>query len=393
MEADVSMCIARKHWLVNMTEREGIDYHRHSVLFFVEVLSLLIIMVVANVANISVLIGILRLRTPKTKLGDILVLNLTIADLMASIGSMPFSFLDLFLKGYLICYPSLCTIHASLALFSGFGNFFAVSLISLYRCLRILAPTKIMIRRKHVITMIACAWLFTGVFSIPPVFGSKSGTLYSLGTHHCSPSASVGSTCLYQGLAFLFTYCVTIPTMVISYGLISMEVKKSTKHLIRHRRGKYTVPCDEKLQEVEGASLPGKDTTHNETSLGVSTSGDNLGTGYEDSYGENVSQKYDLCTVQMGKSGKRRKTSKKMNVQNKVALAGALLILTTVICWTPYIMVHWCALQITPSHSLEVFTMWLAYTNAALDPIIYTAFNKELRSAIIRPVRLLKCNH
>lgn len=71
-----------------------------------------------------------------------------------------------------------------------------------------------------------------------------------------------------------------------------------------------------------------------------------------------------------------------------LSFAGMVLILTSTICWTPYFIVHSCRLAIHPSHAYNVFAMWLAYTNAALDPMIYTVLNNKIRAAVWTQIRL-----
>lgn len=70
------------------------------------------------------------------------------------------------------------------------------------------------------------------------------------------------------------------------------------------------------------------------------------------------------------------------NVSPFYFISGMLLVLTTLIGWLPYFIVHSCNLDQAPSHALEVFTMWLAYLNALMDPIVYTVLNKKIRSVI-----------
>ena len=65
-----------------------------------------------------------------------------------------------------------------------------------------------------------------------------------------------------------------------------------------------------------------------------------------------------------------------------VAIIGVLLVSTTVICWTPYNMSHsTCLFETNFHHTVECMTMWLAYSNALLDPLIYTFMDRRARKA------------
>ncbi|XP_072181156.1 uncharacterized protein [Diadema setosum] len=79
---------------------------------------------------------------------------------------------------------------------------------------------------------------------------------------------------------------------------------------------------------------------------------------------------------------KRRLIKKqKLGLDKQVALTGVLLVLTTVLCWTPYNIVHACFLDINLGHVAESLTMWIAYLNSLLDPLIYTFMNRKARAA------------
>uniref|UniRef100_A0A914DWF1 G-protein coupled receptors family 1 profile domain-containing protein n=1 Tax=Acrobeloides nanus TaxID=290746 RepID=A0A914DWF1_9BILA len=57
------------------------------------------------------------------------------------------------------------------------------------------------------------------------------------------------------------------------------------------------------------------------------------------------------------------------------------------ICWTPffimYVVIQFCAdCQISPH--IEMFITWLGYSNSAMNPIIYTVFNRDYQIALKR---------
>eukprot|EP00057_Strongylocentrotus_purpuratus_P026905 XP_011681379.1 PREDICTED: tyramine receptor 1 [Strongylocentrotus purpuratus] len=68
-----------------------------------------------------------------------------------------------------------------------------------------------------------------------------------------------------------------------------------------------------------------------------------------------------------------------LSVDKRVAIMGALLVLTTLICWMPYLLVHSNYIRVGEGHWFGVFTMLLGYTNAIWDPLIYTFINKRAR--------------
>ncbi|XP_071508509.1 G-protein coupled receptor moody-like [Diadema antillarum] len=78
-----------------------------------------------------------------------------------------------------------------------------------------------------------------------------------------------------------------------------------------------------------------------------------------------------------------------LSADKRVALMGALLVLTTLVCWTPYLLVHSDYIRVKQGHWFAVFTMLLGYTNTFLDPLIYTFINKRARKECRRYWRSL----
>ncbi|XP_030840957.1 5-hydroxytryptamine receptor 1A-alpha-like [Strongylocentrotus purpuratus] len=55
-----------------------------------------------------------------------------------------------------------------------------------------------------------------------------------------------------------------------------------------------------------------------------------------------------------------------------------LLVLTTVVCWSPYYIVNTCLLSINIPHWMGVATVWLGFFNCLLDPLIYSFMNRRI---------------
>ncbi|KAK0397272.1 hypothetical protein QR680_002058 [Steinernema hermaphroditum] len=57
------------------------------------------------------------------------------------------------------------------------------------------------------------------------------------------------------------------------------------------------------------------------------------------------------------------------------------------ICWTPffimYVVVQFCS-NCAVNHHIEMFITWLGYSNSAMNPIIYTVFNRDYQIALKR---------
>nr|XP_054762266.1 tyramine receptor 1-like [Lytechinus pictus] len=69
-------------------------------------------------------------------------------------------------------------------------------------------------------------------------------------------------------------------------------------------------------------------------------------------------------------------SARKLSVEKRVALTGAMLILTTIFCWAPYCIIHFPHFP-PASHSWAAVTMWMAYANSLLDPLVYVFINRK----------------
>ncbi|XP_041462837.1 alpha-2 adrenergic receptor-like [Lytechinus variegatus] len=93
-----------------------------------------------------------------------------------------------------------------------------------------------------------------------------------------------------------------------------------------------------------------------------------------------------------GKRTKKRKRSLKVRkknyfIQRRVSIMGALLVLASGICWTPYVLVR--TIDHSVNDAIGVFAMWLAYCITVIDPVIYAFMNQHARKELIRYKNIL----
>ena len=63
---------------------------------------------------------------------------------------------------------------------------------------------------------------------------------------------------------------------------------------------------------------------------------------------------------------------------------GVFLLLTTLACWIPYSVTQFDFLDVEHSHFVHSLSMWIAYMNNLLDPLVYAFFNTNGRTALRR---------
>ncbi|KAJ8039736.1 Alpha-2 adrenergic receptor [Holothuria leucospilota] len=395
-------CPERQKWLTNHSFVEFEDYHR-PFLFPMEFISLAFVLLLAVFFNFATIITILRVQSLRQKLGNMLIINLCVMDLITSLGSMLFSLIDIFYEGYFLCMHVFCRIHGGLAVVGCFGNFAAIITIAVHRFLSVVAKDKVNLTSKHVVLLIIGCWIFTLALVIPPI-GGNATSVYKHGTHHCSPTWS----CPYFITAVSVIYALTLPTMVICYSAIYWKVRSSKRRLILHKpKGKKDGESSNSVGQSSSAVnkenivmktkgqcdfFPRDSSSQLDSGFSVSVVNHPTTDDREMSDQPSVvtmSGPYQSMSSYIPAYKRKKKGIRNQDVDIRVALAGGLLVATTAVCWTPYFVVNSCTREKENSHALSIFAMWIAYTNSALDPIIYSALNKELQRAILNQFRLL----
>ncbi|XP_041478406.1 D(2) dopamine receptor B-like [Lytechinus variegatus] len=408
-----------------------------------ETTTLVVIMVASFFANILAMTQILTSQKTKHH-HSLLIANLNIIDLGVVLFSMSFSVVAVIDGGTLLSTnATVCTINGFFATTCTIGNFINVMCIAVDRYLSIVWPARFPPTRRRMYLTIIFVWLACISIGLPPAVGVLTTYEYNERTHHCSPKWGVES-CVYYTIWATVIFVITVPVMIICYVCIIYHILKSDRKLrsfdatrratvvndeskklsASHAHGKYRVnvnqrpncyecsfpstpieltkgdnyrgkPDDLPITAVENAGFQGDEPTHHvnmkdEPLVNTMTSGSYTISGQIDEHtgviqqlsdsnqpkncpssdsGENKSSSNKL-------SGKKRRLSR----EKRVALVGAMLVLTTILCWTPYSVTHFCAFEISVSHPFAVMTMWVAYLNSLLDPLIYVFMNRKERT-------------
>ncbi|KAJ8040786.1 5-hydroxytryptamine receptor 1A [Holothuria leucospilota] len=284
-----------------------------------------------------------------------------------------------------------------MAMFALYGNFSGVTLIAINRCIGIVYSHVIQLKRRHALIMIAFSWVYSFSIAIPTTYdGFSANATYNSGTHHCSPYWK-GSN-VYNTVCLVLLYGVTAPVMIVSYTLIIREIRK------REAQVKKYSGCgsENRVKTIELSSRNGELATKSNDLVSFSS--------YH--LGEQDHNNVTISTISTGNLEKEtastrivmthrgivfkgpdvhgklpshgkianRSSAGRLGADKRVALAGGLLVLTSTLCWAPYYMVH--AIVGSSMHGLDVFSMWLGYSNSALDPFIYYLLSQRIRTAL-----------
>ncbi|XP_071484439.1 octopamine receptor beta-2R-like [Diadema antillarum] len=373
----------------------------NSAAAIVEGITLAVILVSALLGNLLAMVTILRDRSLRRNPHNLLILNLTVMDMGVAVTSMTFTMWSIFDNGYLLLNSdAVCIFNGFGALLFTFGNFTTILCIAIDRYLTVVWSVRFKPTRKRALGFIVFAWTLPIAYTIPPTVDFLSDFVYNPHTHHCSPK---WSNCAFYMIWFIFLFGITVPVMAFCYINVIRLLRRQELQLKRHaqqaRRSSTlettsnsdngivniamtTVNQSNGLGEAEWAPETGSVT------MGTAAGSSSSRLQSEDSSSDVISR--DTVVLQEKTARKRKRLQIRVSLgkltgEKQVTLIGLLLVTTTVVCWAPYSTINSCFVPesvVTSSnfHWLGVLSMWIGYTDAALDSLIYCFINRRVRA-------------
>ncbi|XP_054763284.2 5-hydroxytryptamine receptor 7-like [Lytechinus pictus] len=363
-----------------------VDHSPSSAVAIIEGITMVIIFVGALFANLMAIVTILTDKVLRKNFHNLLILNLTVVDLGVTITSMTFSIWSIYDNGYLLVHSDiLCSINGFGAVLFTFANFTTILAISVDRYLTVVWSNRFPPTKCRAIGFIIFCWFLPIINVLPPAFEFLSDFKFHPDTHHCSPK---WEDCLYFIIWFTFIFGVTVPIMTFSYISVIWTIRRQELQLRSHaafKKGKNS-----KQTSDSGVVNVSMDVVSNEglSSADWPKTSDDLGTtDYDVTEDDEVTGGFGMKEHVIAKPEKKKKKRQqllykldKLSADKRVAVTGILLVMTTVVCWTPYFIIHSCFIPIDPSHWLGVVSMWLGYSNSLLDPLVYSFMNRRVRA-------------
>lgn len=378
-----------------------INHDPTSVVAVVEGVTLIVIFLGALVANLIAMTAILRDKLLRKNLHNWLILNLIVNDLGITITSMSFSIVSVFDHGqFLINNPVMCLINGTGAVGFSLGNFATILAISVDRYLTVVWSTRFPPTKSRTIVFIILCYVISFINVLPPFFKFLSDFKYHPDTHHCSP---VWEACLYYIICFVIVFCITVPVMVLCYTGVVLTLRRQELQLRSFSKDNRTASPGVVTTKPGGRMQISADVTSDRYTQAASST-DAVTKSAESCQTEDYFPSVDADTEEHSNNGalemqdkkdpaderaRRKRKMKKRNVRvmqgnlsmdKRVALTGILLVMTTVVCWAPYFIVHSCFIPIDSNHWMGVTTMWLSYANSLFDPLIYSFMNRRVRA-------------
>eukprot|EP00057_Strongylocentrotus_purpuratus_P020627 XP_011675101.1 PREDICTED: melatonin receptor type 1A-like [Strongylocentrotus purpuratus] len=181
--------------------------------------------------NILVITTILRVRSLRQNHHNMLVLNLSVADLGVALTSMTFSLVSVFDSGhFLTTHDGVCKMNGFFSIMFSFTNFAVILSIATDRLLIVVLSRRFPPNRRRIYVMVVASWLVgIGIASIAAA-GFLIDYEYDESTKHCtrlweSDIFRISCSAFYLGL--------TIPGLIAMYVIIAYFIRKKGLSLQR----------------------------------------------------------------------------------------------------------------------------------------------------------------
>ena len=187
--------------------------------------------IVFGLAGNSIAIYFSAKKKAGNRITNMLILNMAIADLLATIFMMPFSLLALHedwkwtggtfgeISCKIVFFSCHVSIHASIAI---------VMVVSIDRFFAVVYPMKARTFRQKIKMVTLFGWVCSAAYAIP--FLISSGIQERDGIYYCSPWFSPldnrTSVQIYYLITFAFFYCTPLLILMVLYTLMSRKLWK-----------------------------------------------------------------------------------------------------------------------------------------------------------------------
>ncbi|XP_070539936.1 probable G-protein coupled receptor No18 [Ptychodera flava] len=320
--------------------------------------------------NLLVITSVLTQRSLQV-VQNYFIVSLAVADLLVAIYIMPLSTIN-YLYGYWIFSYSLCDIWLTSDVFLCTASILNLCAIALDRYWAITDPISYAAKRtkKRVLVIIAFVWGLSALVSMPPLVGWNDHTrVYNIlpWQRLCLLTSEKGYV-IYSALGSFY-----VPFVVMA--VVYFRIYKAARLRLRKRRNASTATFTSQPTHFKPSSSSDSNL-HDGSSRNASAIGPPSVTVTANS---SVKDMID----QMREEKQRISVSK----ERKAARTLGIIMGGFVLCWLPffimYIILPFCSTCTLNKHA-EAFIIWIGYANSCCNPVIYTIFNKEFRSAFTR---------
>lgn len=376
---------------------------------------MMLVALAAFLENTLVLIAVARSKALRRLPGNVFIVNLAITDVMGSSLCMPFGFVTVMTRGHYIFGHALCQFQAFLIVTLSNVTFLTLLGYSIFRYIMITSRKQLTISTlwRGVKAYLAFIWILGSIFASLPLVGWGK-FCYFASFYACTVDWVADKS--YSTSLFVVIFFIPQIVMLISYYRISKFVRQHKKQLNKCRRinlnghlnsavnasevnqgfsqeissGPSRISqayeCTPKILYVKGIEPEtnsigniNSDNKKNANRASLKSTQDDAATA----------NKEHLKPVQEKSAKNCRKGRSAMSLlrvvqQERLVKILLFTVLAFYMCWLPFAAVSF---QQVIGHGgsrpkyYDVTSMWLAFSNALCNPIIYGLLNGQFRKA------------
>ncbi|XP_053317859.1 alpha-2Db adrenergic receptor-like [Spea bombifrons] len=346
------------------------------------VVSIIVSTVVGNILVVLAIFTSRALRAPQ----NLFLVSLAAADILVGALIIPFS-LAKEVMGYWYFGSLWCSMYLALDILFCTSSIVHLCAISIDRYWSVTKAVKYNLKRtpKRIKSMIAVIWVVSAITSLPPLLKSNHKEW------HCnlndemwyvlfSSTVSFFAPCLIMILLYCRIYHVakhrvsTVPNLRNGMNDCNNVPASTCSHQesIKHGHNKHEVEeldMEESTSSIHKSSDPPQKTVAEFANCTKTKLSWSLNRGH---------QKRDR-SISISQSRLTQLREKRLTFVLAVVIGGF------VICWFPFFFTYSldsvCKEKCGISAGLFNFFFWIGYCNSSLNPVIYTAFNRDFRKA------------
>ncbi|XP_072025852.1 LOW QUALITY PROTEIN: probable G-protein coupled receptor No18 [Amphiura filiformis] len=359
----------------NLSFENFVDLHISYIEELICGILMTVAIIVTLIGNVLVILAVCKHNTQKSlhQVQNYFLVSLAFADLTVAVIVMPLS-ASYYIRGYWAHGNFLCNMWRTLDICLCTASILNLCAIALDRYWAITDPVKYTPKRtkKRICFIIAFVWLLSGLISVPPLLGWDEMT--NSQQQRCVLSQQRAFIILSSSTSFYIPFIV----MSVVYFRIYRAVR------VRGRRAKMHTP----LYQL--------DIDKNSAENGILERRFGSQFRYKKQRMENLTgwlnvimpdHPSDIPSEMETAVRKKRKEHYKINLKKERRAARTLGIIlgAFTICWLPfflmYVIMPFCKSCQHPGRRVEAVITWIGYVNSACNPIVYTIFNGDFRSA------------
>ncbi|MCP9258169.1 SERotonin/octopamine receptor family [Dirofilaria immitis] len=346
---------------------------------------LTVLIMACIIGNLFVITAILVERDLKNQPQYYLIFSLAIADLLVGLIVTPLGAWSTIMRAWTFGVI-LCDFWISIDVLVCTSSILHLVAIALDRYWSVTNVSYMQNRNPNrIFSMLGIIWFLSLLISLAPIFGWKDSGFYQrvIEQRVCLISQQISYQVFSTATAFYIPLCAII---CIYYKIMRAAKSRFKRERERHKTINYSLQ-DANSQEQRKLRKSRTEIVSNITNKNEKTPVDT-----DSIFGEQL-----LCDEAKTHLDQydSQSNNTKMKREHKAWRTLAIITGTFVACWTPFFLVSLyrpicrCKIPIL----IESITNWLGYLNSALNPIIYTVFSNDFRTAFKRILtRLLFLN-